>query len=162
MINYKLIILFLVGVATLAWACKPAATPDQTVEEITAAVNSGNYDGALKLADELMSRRDASLDTMRVERLCQLAVAMVRLGDHTERADEFSAFALRCYRQAMQAHPEATEAYVKELSTDDFRDISLLQHLAVPVAARESGMVYSVDEEGDDVIHEHTHITDEE
>lgn len=160
MINYKLIILFLAGVATLAWACKPSVTPDQTAEDITMAVNAGDYDGAQKMAEELMTSRNPGLDSMRVERLCQLAVAMVRLGDHTEQSDEYSAFALRCYQQAIKSNAEATEAYVSELTTDDFREISLLKQLFVPVDAREAGVVYSVDEEGDDTMHEH--VTDEQ
>ncbi len=154
MINYKLIILFLAGVATMAWACKPSVTPDQTVEEITSAISAGNYDSAMELADELMARKNAGLDSMRVERLCQLAVAMARLGEHSGRADEFSAFALRCYQQAVKSNEAATEAYVAELSHDDFLEISLIRQLLNPVTAREEGVVYSVNEEGDDVFHE--------
>ncbi|MBD5239052.1 MAG: hypothetical protein HDS64_04675 [Bacteroidales bacterium] len=155
MINYKLIILLLAGVATLAWACKPSFTPEQTAEEITTAVSSGHYDSAIKLADELMSRGNAGLDSMKVERLCQLAVAMVKLGEHSERGDEFSAFALRCYQQAVKTNEASTEAYISELPSDDFREISLIRHLLNPVTAREAGVVYSVNEEGDDISHEH-------
>lgn len=154
MINYKLIILFLAGVATLAWACKPSVTPDQAVDELTAAITAGHYDGAMKMAEELMTRRDAGIDSMRVERLCQLAVAMSRLGEHSGRADEFSAFALRCYQQAVKTNEAATAAYVNELSSDDFREISLIKQLLNPVTAREAGVVYSINEEGDDISHE--------
>lgn len=154
MINYKLIILFLVGVATLAWACKPKVTPEQEADEITAAVSAGHYETAMKLADELMTRKNAGLDSIRVEKLCQLAVAMSRLGEHSGRGDEFSAFALRCYQQAVNTNEAATEAYIGELTHDDFQEISIIRQLLTPVKAREEGVVYSINEEGDDVFHE--------
>lgn len=150
MINYKIILLFLAGVATLCWACKPADTPDRTADEITLAVSRGHYEAAMEQADKLMARRDVCLDTMRVERLCRLAVALVRIGEHSERADEFSAFALKCFQSALKSNREATDAYVSELDSEDFRYISFLRELHRPVAARESGVVYSINEDGED------------
>ncbi len=150
MINPKLIFIFLVAVAALCWACKPANTPDKTADEIVAQVANGNFDAAMAHANELMSARSGVVDSMRVERLCGLAVAMVRLGEHSEKSDEFTAFALKCYRHALNSAPEATEAYVRELTSDDYRYISFLTQLLRPVSAREAGVVYSINDDGED------------
>lgn len=162
MINPKIIFLFLIGVAALCWACKPADTPDKTADEIVAEVSRGNFDAAMARANDLMARRDGAVDSMRVERLCGLAVAMVRLGEHSEKADEFTAFALKCYRRALTSAPDATEAYVDELTSDDYRYISFLNQLLRPVDAREAGVVYSINEDGEDstvdsIAHVHAH-----
>lgn len=150
MINPKLIFLLLFGIATLCWACKPTDTPDRTAEEIATAIQHGNYESAQSLADGLMTRRDAGLDTMRVERLCMLAVSMVRLGEHSEHGDECTAYALKCYRQALLNNESATQQYVSEMSSEDFRYISFLKELLRPVNAREAGVVYSINDDGED------------
>lgn len=155
MINPKLIIMLLAFTATLAWACRPANTPDRTAEEISTAVSSGNYDEAIRMTDKLMSSKNAGLDTMSAERLCILAVATARLGDHSERGDDYTAFALKCFRQALLANPVKTQEYVKEMSSDDYRYISFLNQLLRPIDAREAGVVYSINEDGEDYSTDH-------
>ncbi|MDE7111102.1 MAG: hypothetical protein K2O38_04275 [Muribaculaceae bacterium] len=150
MINPKLIFLLLVGIATLCWACKPSDTADRTAEEIATAMEHGRYESAQSLADKMLKSRNAELDTMRVERLCILAVSMARLGDHAEHGDEYTAFALKCFRQALLRNPVQTQAYIREMSSDDYRYISFLNQLMRPMDAREAGIVYSINEEGED------------
>lgn len=161
MINPKLIFLFMAAIAALCWACKPSDTPDRTAEEITTAIQQGRYDNASSLADGMMNRRDSGLDTMRVERLCMLAVSMVRLSEHSERGEDYAAFALKSYQQALNNNPAATQQYVSEMTSDDYRYISLLNQLLRPVNAREAGVVYSINDDGEDStvdsIPEHPH-----
>lgn len=151
MINPKLIIMLLACAATLAWACQPSATPDRTAEEISAAIESGNYDHAAGMVNRMMNRKDTGLDTMGVERLCILAVATARLGERSEHgSDEYTAFALKCFRQALLANPVRTQAYVREMSSDDYRYISFLSQLLRPIDARAAGVVYSINDDGED------------
>lgn len=151
MINPKLILLLLFGVATLCWACKPTNTPDRTAEEIAAAIGHGRYEAAQELTDNLINRvRYAGLDTMRVERLCMLAVSVARLSEQSERADEYTAFALKCLQQALQTNRDKTSNYINEMNSDDYRYITFLSQLLKPISAREQGVVYSINDDGED------------
>lgn len=151
MINPKLIFLFLFGIATLCWACKPTDTPDRTAEEIATAIEHGRYETAQELTNNLINRgREAGLDTMRVERLCILAVSVARLSEHSERTDEYTAFALKCLQQALLTNQEQTLNYIGEMNSDDYRYISFLNQLLKPISAREQGVVYSINDDGED------------
>lgn len=151
MINPKLIFLLILGIATLCWACKPTDTPDRTAEEIATAIDHGRYETAQGLTNNLISRgREAGLDTMRVERLCMLAVCVARLSEHSERTDEYTAFALKCFQQALQTNHDLTMAYIGEMNSEDYRYISFLNQLLKPISAREQGVVYSINDDGED------------
>lgn len=150
MINPKFILLLLAACSVLAWACAPKQTPAQTTTDITEAIGSGNFDEAKYLADKLVGDSKFDTNSLGVEHLCLLAVAAVRLGEHSEQSDEYNAFGLKCYEAAIARSVDSTQNYISQLPSADFACIDFLNQLIRPIDARRSGMVYTVNEEGED------------
>lgn len=149
MINPKLIFLLLFGTAILAWACQPKTTPDTEAGAIVEAVNSGNLDKARNRADKFMAS-GAELDTMSISRLCSLAIAMTKLSESGEHADDYAARALQCYRAAMARDSISATGFFNAMPQDEYKYVNMLRQLLGPITARENGVVYSVNEMGED------------
>ena len=147
MIHYKLIILLILCTGALAWACQPARTSDQTVTEINRLMGVGETEEAVALAEKIM-KSNKSMDTIGTVNLCRLSVVMARLAEHTERSDEFSAYALQCYRTAVERDSATASEYFAHMPTEDFQYAELLRQLMRPIAAREMGLPFPADDEG--------------
>lgn len=151
MIHYKLIILLLFFTATLAWACKPAPSAESDAADVISAVNAGNYDRAASYAEKLFGPK-SKLDSVSVSKLCYLAIAMTRLSESAEHSHDFTAQALECYRAAMARDSVSAIGLFEAMPREDFQYYTLLRQLLAPIKAREAGVVYTVNEEGEDEI----------
>lgn len=152
MINPKLIILLFVGCLALAWACKPAATPDKAAADITAALENNNVDAARERADAFFAS-GVKLDTVNIQRLCMLSVTLARLSESGEPADDYAAHALQCYRVAMRRDSVAATAFYAGLDGDDYRYVNLLHQLGGRVDARDAGII------GEEEMEEYMNLT---
>lgn len=139
MINPKLIILFFVGCLALAWACKPAPSPDKAAAEISEALEGNNPDAARKLADDFFSS-GVKLDAVNIPRLCMLSVTLTRLSEIADFGNDYAAHALQCYRVAMRRDSITATEFFSSLDGDDFKYSNLLHQLAGRVDARDSGI----------------------
>lgn len=140
MINPKLILIFFIGCLALAWACKPAASPDKAAAAISEALEDNNLDAARKRADDFFSS-GVKLDTVGIPRLCMLSVTLTRLSESGDHGNDYAAHALQCYRVAMRRDSVASMEFYTNLDGDDFKYANLLQQLAGRVDARDSGIV---------------------
>lgn len=147
MINPKLILIFLVGCLALAWACKPAASPDKAAAEISEALDGNNFDAARKRADNFFAS-GVNLDTIAIPRLCMLAVTLTRLSESADIGHDYAAHALQCYRVAMRRDSIASMEFYTNLDGEEFKYANLLLQLAGRVDARDSGILVE-DESGD-------------
>lgn len=155
MINPKLILIFLVGCLALAWACKPAASPDKAAAEISEALDGNNFDAARKKADDFFAS-GVKLDTVGIPRLCMLAVTLTRLGESAEHGHDYAAHALQCYRVAMRKDSVASMEFYTNLEGEDFKFANLLLQLAGRVDARDSGILVEDEaEESSTMLPEH-------
>lgn len=151
MINIKLIVLLICGTAILAWACQPKPTPESMAREIVSDVNSGNTERAGARA-EAFFRHSSRLDSINVAELCNLAVAMAKLSEKSEHADGFIAQAIKCYRAAVVRDSVTAVAHLNTFDRDSYKYVDMLHQLIGPITAREKGMVYSVNDMGEDEI----------
>lgn len=149
MINPKLIFLLLACTAILAWACRPSRSAEQTCAEMTSAIDRGRVSEAQSYARELMAD-SLRLDTMSVDRLCCIAIAMAKVSESTESNNDYTAFALKCYNKAIAANPTAVERYISSLDSSDYRYASFLNQLRRTMDARSAGVIYTINEEGED------------
>ncbi len=140
MINPKLILIFFIACLALAWACKPAESPDKAAAEISEALEGNNLDAARKRADDFFSS-GVRLDTVGIPRLCMLAVTLARLSESGEHGNDYAAHALQCYRVAMRKDSVASMTFYSNLDGEDFKYANLLHQLAGRVDARDSGIM---------------------
>lgn len=143
--------MLLFGAAILAWACKPSETPNDEAMAIVQAISTNKLDEARNRANQFFASK-AKLDSVDVSQLCALSIAMVRLSETDKHSDGYAAQALQCYRVAMMRDSITSTGYFNSLNQDDYQHYSMLLQLSAPVSVRESGMVYTVNEMGEDVI----------
>ncbi|MBD5415721.1 MAG: hypothetical protein HDR46_05475 [Bacteroides sp.] len=158
MINPKLIILLFIGCLALAWACKPAATPDKAAAEITEALENDNIDAARERTDAFFAS-GVKLDTVNIQRLCMLSVTLARLSESGEPANDYAAHALQCYRVAMRRDSVAAMAFYSSLDGDDYRYVNLLHQLGGRIDARDAGII--ADEEMEEIMSQPHHHNNE-
>lgn len=149
MISPKYIFLLIIGCLALAWACRPASTPDKSAAMITEAFDNDNVEAARNRADAFFAS-GVKLDTVSVPQLCMLSVTLAKLSESGDRQGDFTAQALQCYRVAMRRDSVAATSFYSSLSAEDFRYVELLRQLGGRVDARDAGI--HADEEGSDVI----------
>lgn len=151
MIQPKVILLFLLGVAVMLWACRPAHTPESDAAEIVKAVDHNEFDRASAMANAFFSSSAAmKVDSLSIPALCNLSVALTRIDEYTEHSDDNTARALQCYRTAMARDSVSASEYYRSLPADDYRYVAFLRHLLSPITAREAGTIYTVNEMGED------------
>lgn len=140
MIHPKLILIFFIGCVALAWACRPAESPDKAAAAISEALEGNNLDAARKRADDFFSS-GVKLDTVGIPRLCMLSVSLARLSESGEYGNGYAANALQCYRVAMRRDSVASMDFYSGLDGEDFKYANLLHQLAGRVDARDSGII---------------------
>lgn len=139
-------ILLLAGVIGLG-SCSSRHDTDNSIEQISEALQSGDLNHAQSECDRVI-RSTACLDSMSVEQLCRMAISMADLADRADdRRDENAAQAVLCYRTALQRDSVATTEYLRQLGTDDYRHVYMLNQLLRPITDREDGVIYTSDED---------------
>jgi len=159
MIHYKYIILLVVGCLALAWACKPASTPDKAAAAITEALENDDLEEARSRADAFFAS-GVRLDAVDVSRLCMLSVTLAKLSESGEHSDDIAAQALQCYRVAMRRDSVTATSFYESFPADDFKYINFLRQLGGRVDARDAGI--HADEEGDGYINFSDHGNSDE
>lgn len=147
MVSPKLLILLLAFTLTIAWACSPAPTAQQQATNIAAALSRNDLTTARALTDQLIAAPEA-IDTMRLEQLCQLSIAAAQLGEaDDDDAQQYTAFALKCYETALRRDSSLTQNYVTQLPSNQFRVIETLTQLKRSTDLRQLGLDYINEEE---------------
>ncbi len=146
MVSPKLIILLLAFTFTIAWACSPAPSAQDQTYDITAAITRNDLTTARRITDKLIATPEA-IDTMRIEPLCQLAVAAAQLGEADDDAQQYTAFALKCYETALQRDSALTQEYVAQLPSEQFCVIATLNQLKRSTDLRQQGLEFINEQE---------------
>lgn len=103
-----------------------AGSADDKLSLAESEYESGRYETAQSLADELISGENA--DTVSVGRLCRLYLLCAKLAEHQDEGSNLAA-ATRCMQTAMQRDSDSVAAFIETLTIEDRTRTALVTSL---------------------------------
>jgi tetratricopeptide (TPR) repeat protein len=109
-------------IAIIVVSCGGYST-DDNLKASRASIDSGDYDNACNILNEVVSREDIS-----ARQLSQAAMLYMMINEHiTDRG--LDALALEYFRKALALNTDSVNALINELSPDDLQYMAILESL---------------------------------
>ena len=107
------------AISLLCVGCANNVDPNEAIDSIDRAINSGDVAHARQLADNFCKNNEP-IDSMPVEQLCRLALAYAQLSETAADYEENLAQAMVCLNAAMNRDYDATVDYLQHTLPDKY------------------------------------------
>lgn len=145
MFHPKYVILLILALLIVAWACNPVTPVNKAARDLSESLIKNDLSSAQRHANKVVSE-DFDTSVSSVQDLCIIAISLMKLSEGVADGSDYAAQAIKFYEKALMKDSIGTQKYFEMLGPEDYNSAHLLVQLRNQIQLRECSTIDYDDE----------------